>query len=63
MLYLVSPGGVFIMDAGRGNFVLRFTRTQENAFLDAFLKNFVFMSQIYFCSAEEWRAARVLKHC
>ena len=39
----------------RGNFVFGFSRTQENAFLDAFLKNFVFMPQMFLCAAQKWK--------
>ena len=37
-----------MVDAGRESFVFWFFRTQENAFLDAFSKNFVFVPQIFF---------------
>ena len=32
-----------------------FARTQENSFLDGISKNFPFVPQMYFCSAEKWR--------
>ena len=41
VLYLVSPRGSSVVDAGGKNFVFWFSKTQENAFLDAFSKNFV----------------------
>ena len=37
-----------MMDAGGENYVFWFsTRAQENAFLDTFRKNFVFVSQMF----------------
>ena len=54
MLYIVSPEGASMAEAEVENFVFLFSRTQENAFLDAFSKKFVFVPQI-FCSAEKWR--------
>ena len=38
MLYLVSLGGASMVGAGGEIFVLWFSRTQENAFPDAFLR-------------------------
>ena len=44
-----------MVDAGGGgDFVFWFSRTQENAFLEAFSKNFV--PHMFFCSAEKWRS-------
>ena len=43
-----------MVGAGWENFVLWFSGTQENTFLDAFSKNFVFVPQMLFCSAEKW---------
>ena len=37
-----------MVDAGGNNFVFWFSRTRENAFLDAFSKNFVFLPQMLF---------------
>ena len=45
MLYLVSPGGTSVVDTGGKNFIFWFSRTQENAFLDAFSKGFDFVAQ------------------
>ena len=42
MSYVVSPGGASMVDVRRYNFVIWFSRTRENAFLNAFSKNFVF---------------------
>ena len=55
MLYFVSPGGASMVDAGGKNFVYWSSRTQENANLDAFSPNFVFVPQINCCSADKWR--------
>ena len=44
-----------MVDARGENFVFWFSRTQENAFLDEFSKNFVFEPHTLLCSAEEWR--------
>ena len=54
MLYLVPPGGASMVDAGGEYFIFWLSRAQENVFLDAFSKNFVFASQMFFCSAEKW---------
>ena len=37
-----------MVDAGEENFLLSISRTQQNAFLDAFSKNFVFVPHIFF---------------
>ena len=37
-----------MVDAGGENFVFWFSRTQENAFLDTFTKNFAFVPQMFF---------------
>ena len=44
-----------MVDAGGNNFAFWFSRTQEDAFLDTFSKNFVFVPQMFSCSAEQWR--------
>ena len=56
VLYLVSPEGASMVDAGGENFVFLFSRTQEKAFLDTFSKKFVSVPQIFFCSAKTWRS-------
>ena len=37
-----------MVDVRGENFVFWFSRTQENAFLDAFLRNYVFVPQMFF---------------
>ena len=39
----------------RGNFVFWFYKTQENAFIDGFSKNFVLYHKFFFSSVEKWR--------
>ena len=53
VLYLVFPRGAPLVDAGGENFVYLFARTQENAFLDTFSKNFAFVPQLSFCSTKK----------
>ena len=48
MLYIVSPGSVSMADVGGETSVFWFSRIQENAFLDPFSKNFVFVPQTFF---------------
>ena len=55
MLYLVSAGGVFVVDAGGENFIFWLSRTQENAILDTFSKNFVFVLQMFFVQQKSGR--------
>ena len=47
VLYFVSPGATSMADAGVENFVIWFSGTQENAFLDTFSMNFAFVSRIF----------------
>ena len=42
MLYIISPEGAPMVDTGGENFFSWFSRTQENAFLYAYSKKFVF---------------------
>ena len=53
MLYLLSPGGVSLVDAGGGNYRIWFSRTQEIAFLDKFLRSCMVNLKGGF-SAEKW---------
>ena len=50
MLYIASPGGTSMVDARWENFVFRFSRTQEDAFLEAFSKNFASRPQSFLLS-------------
>ena len=43
MIYLVSPEGASMVDAGGENFVFLFSRAEKNVLLDVLLKNFDFM--------------------
>ena len=53
VVYLASPGGSSMVDAGGENFVFWFSRTEENAILDMFSKNFAFVPRIFLLSRKE----------
>ena len=47
VLYLISPGGTSMVDAGGENFVFWFSRARENAFLGAFKQVLFFATTVF----------------
>ena len=52
-----------MVDAGWGNFVFLFSRTQENAFLDAFSRKCVSVPQMYFVQQRSGGAIAPIPGC